>query len=409
MNANQRDGAAVIEPNDLPDPMPPRRVASPPAPPRLGRIVFVAALVVGAVFVAGLVPRMREHKQVLHESKELAIPSVTLVSPQPGKAGVPLALSGELKAVSETPLVARVAGYVKSWNADIGAKVNAGDVLAELDTPEINQDLAKAKADLHQAEAAQALSELTARRWKEMLQAKTVSSQEADEKAADLKLKQATVDGARATVQRLTEWVAFGKITAPFAGTVTARHLDVGQLVNIDVKEELYRLAQTDHLRVYVRIPQSYARSATVGLTVELTVPELPGRKFDAKIVRNAGAFDAASRTLLTELEVDNTKGELFAGSYAQVRLIGAQPDAPLTAPANTLLFRPEGPVVALVTADNKVSIRKVELGRDFGLTVEFLGGVTAADHLVLNPPDSLVDGIEVKPVTPAAAPPAAK
>jgi len=409
MNANHRDGAAVIEPNDLPDPMPPRRVAAPPSPPRLGRIVFFAGLIVIAVFVAGLVPRLKERAQVRLESQELAVPTVTLVSPQPGKAGQPLALSGELKAVAETPLFARVGGYVKAWHADIGAKVQAGDVLAELDTPEISQDLAKAQADLNQADAAEALAQLTARRWKEMLQAKTVSPQEADEKAADLKLKQATVEGARATVQRLTEWVAFGKITAPFAGTVTARHLDVGQLVNTDVKEELYRLAQTDHLRAYVRVPQSYARSAITGLTVELTVPELPGRKFEAKIVRNAGAFDASSRTLLTELEVDNTKGELYAGSYAQVRLVGAQPDAVLTAPSNTLLFRPEGPVVALVTADNKVSIRKVELGRDFGLTVEFLGGVTANDHLVLNPPDSLVDGIQVKPVDAPATPPAAK
>jgi membrane fusion protein (multidrug efflux system) len=397
MNANHRDGASVLDPNDLPDPMPSRRVAPQSAPPRLGRLAFFALLIVALVFVAGLLPRLRERALVKRDAKELAMPTVGIVNPQPSKAAQPLALSSELKPYSETSLVSRVPGYVKSWTADIGAKVAAGDVLAVLDTPEISQDLAKAQAELTQAEAAENLAQITTNRWQEMLKARTVSAQEADEKAADLRLKHATVQAARASVQRLEDWVGFGKITAPFSGVVTARHLDVGQLVNTDVKEELFRLAQTEKLRVYIRVPQNYARAAVIGATVELTVPELPGRTFEAKIVRTAGAFDPANRTLLTELEVDNTKGELFAGSYAQVRLTGSQPDAVLTLPANTLLFRPEGTLVATVSPENKIALTKVELGRDFGSIVEVLSGVTAGDRVVVNPPDALVQGMDVR------------
>jgi RND family efflux transporter MFP subunit len=396
MNAQHRDSTAVLEPNDFPDPMDSKGVTHGP-PPKLGKMAMIALVIAGAAFVVGFVPRMKEHAQVKHDGQELAVPTVAVISPLPAKPSTPLALSGELKAVSETALVARVGGYVKSWTADIGAKVEAGQVLAELDTPETAQDLAKAKAELTQMQAAEKLSELTAKRWQEMRAAKTVSAQEADEKVADLSLKQATVSAAEATVQRLEEWMGYNKITAPFAGTVTARHLDVGQLVNTDVKEELYRLAQTDHLRVFIRVPQNYARAAVVGLTVDLTVPDLPGRTFPAKIVRTAGSFDAQSRTLLVELEVDNTKNELFAGSYGLVRLTGAQPDAVLSVPANALLFRSEGTLVALVGADNHVSLRKVELGRDFGSTVEILSGVTANDRLVVNPADSLVEGSEVR------------
>lgn len=396
MHAHHRESAAVLAPNELADPMERQRVTN-GRPPRLGRIALVAIVFFGIAFAVGLAPRLKERAQVRHDAQELSTPTVAVVSPQPSKPAMPLALSGELKPVAEAPLFARVGGYVKAWHADIGAKVEAGQVLAELDTPETAQDLAKAKAELTQAEAAEHLAELTAKRWQEMRTAKTVSPQEADEKVADLALKKATVTAANANVQRLEEWVGYNKIVAPFAGTVTARHLDVGQLVGTDVKEELFRLAQTDRLRVFIRVPQNYARAAKVGLSVELTVPELPGRTFEAKIVRTAGAFDAVSRTLLVELEVDNSKGELFAGSYGQVRLTGAQTDALLTVPANALLFRSEGTLVAVVGADNHISLRKVELGRDFGTTVEVLAGATASDRIVINPADSLVEGSEVR------------
>lgn len=406
MNAPHRDSTAVLEPNDFPDPMDAKGVTRHGPSPKLGRMAVIALLIAGAAFVFGLLPRLKERAQIRHDAAELAAPTVAVVAPQPSKPSTPLALSGELRPVAETGIVARVGGYIKAWHADIGAKVEAGQLLAELDTPETTQDLAKAKAELTQAQAAEKLAELTAKRWQEMRAAKTVSPQEADEKVADLALKQATVSAAQANVQRLEEWVGYARITAPFAGVVTARHLDVGQLVNTDVKEELYRLAQTDRLRVFIRVPQNYARAATVGLTVDLTVPDLPGRTFPAKIVRTAGAFDVLSRTLLVELEVDNAKGDLFAGSYGLVRLTGAEPDAVLSVPANALLFRSEGSLVALVGADNHISLRKVELGRDFGSTVEVLSGVTASDRVVVNPADSLVEGSEVRvaPAEPAAA-----
>jgi RND family efflux transporter MFP subunit len=396
MNTHHRDSAAVAEPNDFPDPMHSRGI-TPGAPPRLGKYAVIALLIAAGFFVVGLAPRMKERAQVRSDAQELAAPTVSVIAPQPSKPATPLALSGELKPYAEAPLFGRVSGYIKAWHADIGAQVEAGQVLAELDTPETTQDFAKAKAEVAQAEAAEKLAELTAKRWQEMRTAKTVSPQEADEKVADLALKNATVAAARANLLRLDEWMGYSKITAPFKGIVTARNLDVGQLVNTDDKHELYRLAQIDHLRVFIHVPQNYARAAAVGLEVELTVPDLPGRKFAAKIIRTAGAFDASSRTLPVELEVDNSKGELFAGSYAQVRLTGAQADAVLSVPANTLLFRPEGTQVALITPDNRVALRTIELGRDFGTNVEVLTGLSASDRVVVNPSDSLVEGMEVR------------
>ncbi len=384
MNAHRRDL-----------PMPDADAVVPPS--RLGRLGMVALVLGALAFAAGLMPRLKDRARVRSEARDLAVPTVTVVSPQPAKAAPPLALSGEMKPLVEAPIFSRVPGYVKKWSVDLGAKVEAGQALAELDTPEMGQDLVKSKAELAQAEAAEKLAEMTAHRWQEMLVAKTVSPQETDEKLADLKLKKATIDAARANVQRLEEWFGYSRITAPFAGTITSRNLDIGQLVSIDAKEPLFTLAQLDKLRVFVRVPQGLARAATIGQTAELTVPELAGKKFDAKIVRNAGAFDAASRTLLTELEVDNTRGELLAGGFAQVRLTSTQAEAPLAVPANTLLFRTEGAFVAAVGADNHIALRRVELGRDFGPEIELLGGVSASDRLVLNPADSLVDGMEVR------------
>jgi RND family efflux transporter MFP subunit len=224
-----------------------------------------------------------------------------------------------------------------------------------------------------------------------------VSPQEADEKVADLALKKATVQAASAKVQRLEEMVHFNRITAPFAGTVTMRTLDVGQLVTIAAGRELFHIVQSDKLRIFVRIPQNYARAVTVGQTAEIVFPELPGRSFDAKVVRTAGTLDASSRTLLTELEVDNAKGELLAGSYVQVRFKDAKLDAVLSIPANALLFRIDGTMVGVVGADNHATLRKVVMGRDFGMTVEILEGLTASDRVIVNPPDSLVDGSQVR------------
>jgi RND family efflux transporter MFP subunit len=265
-----------------------------------------------------------------------------------------------------------------------------------LDTPEIDRQLSQGQAELTQAEAAANLAQVTARRWKEMLQAKTVSPQEADEKSSDLELKKATVEAARANVQRLTEVVGFAKVTAPFAGTITARNLDIGQLVTAGTGQALYRLAETDKLRVFVHVPQNYSRGTVVGQVAELTLPEAPDQKYEAKVVRTAGALDLATRTLLTELEVDNAKGEILAGSYGLVRLKDSRPEAAITVPSSTIIFRSEGPQVAVVIG-NHLSLKKVKLGRDFGSVVEILSGLSVDDKVITNPADSFADGIEVR------------
>ena len=342
------------------------------------------------------------------ETRELAIQTVSVVSPAPGKTAAGLTLPAEAKALVEAPIYARTSGYLKRYLVDIGAQVKAGDLLAEIDTPELNQELAQARAQLAQADAALALAKTTAARWAELLKTASVSEQEAAEKKADLELKSATVEAARANVRRLEELQSFERVTAPFAGTITARGTDVGQLVAASSGNELFRLAQTGTLRVYVRVPQAVAHGVAPGQMAELTIPEMPGRVFPAKVVRTSGAMSADSRTLLAELEVDNSRGEILAGTYVQVRLTEAKLDPTLTLPANTLLFRSEGPQVGVVGADGKVELRSVTLGRDFGPTIEMLEGVGATDRVILNPPDSLVGGTTVR-VAEAAKEPAGK
>lgn len=401
-SADARQASVVLEPSSRDHP-PQREAAAPggppPSAPRLGKMLVIAVIFAAGAFALGFFPRAKERAVVGHETRELSMVTVDFTSPAPAKASAPLVFSGEMKALSEAAIYARANGYVRRWLVDIGAKVEKDQLLAELDTPEVDRDLAQGRAELAQVEAASALAETTARRWREMLVAKTVSRQEADEKVGDLALKKATVEAARAKVQRLEEMVGFSRITAPFAGTVTMRTLDVGQLVTAGAGRELFRIAQADRLRVFVRVPQNYARAMVSGNLAGLTLPEIAGRTFEAKIVRTAGTLDAASRTLLTELEVDNAKGELFAGSYAQVRFKDAQPDAVLTIPANALLFRIEGTMVGVVGEGNRVTLKKVSLGRDFGSYVEVHGGITAADRVIVNPPDSLVEGTEVRPV----------
>jgi membrane fusion protein, multidrug efflux system len=394
---HDREPALPPEDNGVPDPLSNRPVTASPKskPPRVGRLIFIVAIVLVAAFIFGLVPRLRERRVVVQDTKELSQPNVAVVSPGPAQAGSALVLSGELKPVTEASIHARVNGYVRKWFVDLGAKVEAGQLLAELDTPDTDRELSQARAQLAQAEAARDLSLSTAKRWKEMRNAKTVSAQEADEKASDYDLKSATVEGARANVQRLEQVAGFARVTAPFAGTITVRSLDIGQLITAADSVELFRLAQTDKLRVFVRIPQNYARGTTIGQTALLTLPERPGQKYEARVIRTAGALDAATRTLLTELEVDNAKGEILAGSYAQVRLAESKPEALLTVPANCILFRAEGPQVALVE-NGKIALRTIVLGRDLGSAVEVSEGVTTGDQVVVNPSDSLTAGVTV-------------
>ena len=370
--------------------------------PKLRLLAGIVAAVIIVALLAGLLPRLFQRAALRAETRELAIPTVSVVSAAPGKAAAGLSLPAEIKAFTEAPVHARANGYLKRRLVDIGAAVEAGQLLAEIDTPELDQELARTRAELAQADAALGLARITAARWAELLKTASVSEQEAAEKQADLALKSATVEAGRANVRRLEELQSFARVTAPFAGVITARNIDLGDLISASSGRELFRLAQTRTLRVFVRVPQTAARSIGIGLTAELTLPELPGRVFAAKVARTAGAMEPGSRTLLTELEVDNAQGEILAGSYAQVRFRELKQEAALTLPANTLIFRAEGPQVGVVNGDGKVELRSVEVGRDFGPTIEIMEGISLGDQVILNPADSLVSGGTVRLAEPA-------
>jgi membrane fusion protein (multidrug efflux system) len=363
-------------------------------------VLLGVVLAGGGAFVWGLRPKWQRADQALEQARTLSVLRVRVVHPAPSAPERPLTLSGELKPDMEASISARVSGYVRKWHVDLGDRVKAGQLLAELDIPELDKELTRARAQLALAGAARELAETTAKRWRELLASRTASAQDADEKDADLRLKEAAQAAARAEVQRLEEISGFARITAPFEGTVTQRKLEVGQLVEAGTGRELFRLADTTKLRVFVRVPQSYAPSIRAGLAARVVLPELHGQEFEAHVVRTAGAMDAGSRTLLTELEIDNGQGRLFAGSYVQVRILEAQEEHPLTVPAHALMFRSGGSKVAAVDGSNRVSLRPVSLGRDFGHAVEILSGVGAEDRVIVNPYDSLNDGsvVEVIP-----------
>jgi RND family efflux transporter MFP subunit len=358
-------------------------------------LTALAVLIVIGV-IAGLVPRWRHQTELGAETLELSIPTVTVVTPKPGESSSGLPLPAEIKAWVETPIYARANGYLKRRFVDIGTHVEAGQLLAEIDTPELNQELERARAQQAQAEASLGLAKITSDRWSGLLKTASVSEQEAAEKQADLKLKTAIADSARAEVRRLERLQSFSRVTAPFSGTITARNIDSGDLIVAAGGKELFHLAETQKLRVFVQVPQAMARSIGSDQTAEMTVPELPGRPFTAKVIRTAGVIAADSRTLLVELEVDNSKDEIIAGSYAQVRFTEAKMEAVLTLPANTMLFRAEGPQVGIVQEDGKVELRTVKLGRDFGQSIEVLTGVSPNDRVIINPSESLASGATV-------------
>jgi RND family efflux transporter MFP subunit len=360
-------------------------------------LVIVVMLVLGVVVIVGFLPHLRKNSGLGAQTLELTIPTVTVVSPKPGQPGAGLPLPAEIKPKIEAPIYARDNGYLKRRLVDIGDHVKVGQLLAEIDTPELDQELERARAQLAQAEATLGLAKITSARWTDLLKTASVSEQETAEKQADFKLKTAIADSARAEVRRLEKLKSFAGVTAPFNGKVTTRNIDAGDLIVGAGGKELFHLAQTQTLRVYVQVPQSMARSITSGQSAEMTLPELPGRTFKAKVVRTAGVISSESRTLLVELEVDNSKDEILAGGYAQVRFTDAKIDAAMTLPANTVMFRADGPQIGIVQADGKVDLRKVKLGRDFGQIIEILDGLSPADRVMANPPDSLLNGSSVQ------------
>ena len=376
--------------------------------PRLSRAALVAVVIIVLAVVAGLVPRLFHRSALAAETRELALPVVTVVSPAPGKPSAGMPLPAEVSPWIEAPIYARASGYLKRWLVDLGARVDAGQLLAEIETPELDQELDRSRFQLAESEATLVLAKTTSDRYTELLKSASVGEQETAEKQADFALKTATVKAARANVRRLEQLQSFARVTAPFAGVITARDVNVGDLIAAGGSKQLFRLAQTDKLRVFVRVPQTLAMAITPGQTAELLISERPGQVFKGQVARTAGAISPDSRTLLTELEVDNARGEILAGSYGQVKFAEAKGASPLTLPGNTLLFRAEGPQVGVVQADGKVELRSVKLGRDFGSTVEILGGVSPTNQVILNPSDSLATGDMVRAAT-AAKPETAK
>jgi len=371
---------------------------SPAKAPRALLIVPIVAIVLGAW---GISARLHAHTALAEEAGVFAVPNVVTATVGISDAGENLTLPGSVQANIEAPIYARTSGYLKSWKTDLGAVVKRGQLLAEIDAPEVDQQLSQAKAELATAKANYALAKSTDERWKGLLGTQSVSKQDADEKAGAAAASKANVDSASANVQRLEELESFKRVVAPFDGVITARKTDVGALINAGQNSggELFHLADTHKLRIYVQVPENDASAAKVGMKAELHFTEHPGQNYPAEVVRTANALDPAARTLQVELEIDNPKGELFPGAYVEVHFKLPVSAASLRLPANTVLFRSAGLQVAVVGADHHVKLQNVVQGRDFGSTIEVLSGVKAGDSVVLNPPDSLVDGAEVRVV----------
>ena len=375
---------------------------APPPPVRLNRVAILIVVLVAIGLIIGLVPRLLAHRQLLAETHADSAVTVEVISPAPTRPDLGTPLPAEVQPFMQAAIHARASGYLKNWFVDIGAHVTNGQVLAEIDTPEVDEQLAQARAELDQAQAALSLAKTTSERWTELLKTASVSEQETAEKTADYALKTADVEAAQANVQRLAELKNFSRVTAPFAGTVTVRNTDIGQLINAGSGPELFRLAQTDPLRIYVRVPQTMIRAIAAGQKAELIFQERAGENFTATVMRTAGAVDPDSRTLLVELQVPNPHNDILAGSYAQVRFNHAADTHGLMISDNALIFRAQGMQVALVGDDNKVQLRPVKVGRDYGDTIEILNGIKATDRVIVNPPDSIADGMSVQ-VAPAA------
>ena len=368
------------------------------SPVRLTRIAQILVVLVLICLVIGLLPRHLATRRLAAEEQADSVPTVSVVSPVAATPDFGTPLPAEVQPFVEASIHARASGYLKNWQADIGDLVTNGQLLAEIDTPELDQQLLQARAELDESKAALALAEITANRWTELLKTASVSEQETAEKTSDLALKKAMVEAADANVQRLEQLKVFDRVTAPFTGTVTSRNTDIGQLITANSGAELFRLAQISPLRVYVRVPQPLIHAIMPGQTAQLTFQEMPGRAFEAKVTRTAGAVDTSSRTLQVELQMDNSKGEILAGSYAQVRFNEIPTSAKvLMLSDNALIFRAQGMQIAVVDSDNKVQLRSVKLGRDFGNTIEVLDGVNADDRVILNPPDSIAANMTVE------------
>jgi len=363
----------------------------------LGLVVIAVLLVIAGGFT--LLHRRSQYKALASETETLAVPTVSVIHPIAASDSEDLVLPSTLQAYVESPIYARTSGYLKKWYHDIGSRVHKGELLADIDAPEIDQQLEQSRAELGTAQANQNLSQITAARYEGLLQSDSVSKQEADNASGDLAAKRANTQSAEANVRRLQETAGFKHVYAPFSGVVTRRNVDLGNLVNAGnggSAQQLFALAQTDPIRVFVNVPENYAPNIHVGLGAYLELAQYPGQKFHGTVARTADSIDLNTRTLLTEVDVPNKTGQLLPGGYAQVHLEVKVTGARLQVPVNALLFRSEGLRAVVIDDDHKTHLQALTIGRDYGTTLEVLQGLQATDWIVLNPADSLDDNVHV-------------
>lgn len=373
--------------------------------PKHLKLIGLIALAVAVVLVAiGLFSRGAANARLKTWTAEQATPTVVL-APVTGATEGSLSLPGQVEAENTAAVNARASGYLRSWSVDIGDRVRTGQTLAILDAPELKQQLDQAKADLVTAEANQKLAATTNQRWQQMLKDQAASKQDADEKAGDYAAKTALVQSAEANVGRLSETYGFTRITAPFDGVITARNAQLGQLVATGTAgQPLFTVADDRKLRIYVQVPQEYVAQIHPGEMVQLSVPEYPGRTFDAMLVRTSNAIAQSSGTLNAELEIDNTDHALKPGEYATARFAIAAAAQSVSIPSSAIMFRDQGPTVGVVGPDGRLRLRKVTIARDLGTTLEIGSGLAVSDRVVDNPADTLTDGEKVRVAAPAGA-----
>ncbi len=374
-------------------------------PRRLRRGGAIAIAIALSLAIGGVALRMHAGTALKARTAADAVPTVSVIGPDPGVSHEELVLPGNVQAWFDAPIYARVPGYLKKWYFDIGAPVKAGELLAEIETPELDQQLRQAQADLATTVSKEKLAGVTAKRWHDMLASDSVSRQEADEKNGDFEAKAASTSAARANVERLQALESFKRIVAPFDGVVTARKTDIGALINAGSSSggELFRVADTHMLRVYVQVPQTYSAQIESGMQAQLHFPELPERTFPATVVGTSQAINESSRALLVQLEVDNAKGKLISGSYAEVHFDLPATPGVLQLPVTALLFRQHGMKIATVGSDDRVELKNIQIGRDFGTRVEVVAGLLASDRVIDSPPDWITQGDHVHPNAAAA------
>lgn len=397
-------------------------VHKPEAPPTvsggsLGTVAAVVLLIAGAAAIYGILHRRHESRELANYTSVSSAPAVSLQQPTVQQNAREIVIPGNMQAYTLAPVYARTTGYVRAWYHDIGSHVSKGELLAVIETPELDQQLAQAKADLATANSNAGLAKITADRYSDLIGSSAVSQQDTDNAVNQLKSRNTEVNSAEANVRRLEELQSFERVTAPFDGVVTARNLDIGQLITADgstttagpgvvrSSREIFDISAINTLRVFVNVPQIYAPDARKGVTATLTLPQYPGRSFKGTLVRTSEAVDPASRTLLAEVDVDNKSGELLPGSYTEVHLNVSSAAPAMIVPVSALILTADGLHVATVDSAHHAHIVRVIPGRDFGATVEILTGLSAGQFVIANPPDSLTEGEEVRIVTPGEKP----